>query len=268
MIEVLELIKIYQVMPGGSTKPLLIDARNSKGEISKYVVKFFGAKMSTENFSLAKEIIVNRMAEEFGLNVPSFGVIKIDHSLLVDHYSEEHLQNLDKNYAFCSSFMSQHVLADSSFSVKFAKDYNFPILYAFDSLILNIDRGGPRNKPNLLVNDKDFCLIDHELTLPFINGFDSEEKPGQYFITLANFEYQKHIAYKVLRKSSRSKIENLFDEFEEYMRLFDNRKINAIFSSLNSLGIPYGSKASYDDFFNLFKGKSNDISKIIKQSLI
>ncbi|MDR2223603.1 MAG: hypothetical protein LBE34_12865 [Flavobacteriaceae bacterium] len=265
MIEVLKLVQIYQVMPGGSTMPLLIEAKNSKGEIGKYVVKLFSVKMNKENFSLAKEIIVNCMAKEFDLNVPSFGVIKIDFSLLKDYYPENVIEKLDKGFAFCSSFMSQHVLADSNFSVKFAGNYNFPILYAFDSLILNTDRGGFRNKPNLLVNDDEFCLIDHELTLPFINSLYTTKDKGNYFISLSNFAYQKHIAFDILRKRSNDK--HMFDEFEEYMKFFDSTRINAIFNELNFLGIPYGAKASYNDFFNLFKSKSNDVCKIIKESL-
>jgi hypothetical protein len=36
-------------------------------------------------------------------------------------------------------------------------------------MIFNSDRGGYRNKPNLLVDEDGFILIDHELTLHLLD---------------------------------------------------------------------------------------------------
>jgi hypothetical protein len=209
----LKLVSIDGFAKGGSSKPLLITAVDEKGVPKQYVMKLFKTNHIEQNYSVAKEIFVNEFAKEFDLSVPDYAIIKIDHNLLTEFFSEEEINKLDKGYKFCSEFMSQYVIFNPLLSLPFIKDYDIENLFCFDNLVINVDRGGARDKPNLLINDSDILLIDHELTLPFIhNGIEN----NNYYNYIRSYQHENHIVKKHL-KALRQK-DNLFVDFFESLK--------------------------------------------------
>jgi len=233
----LKLVSIDGQAEGGSSKPLFITAINEKGEAKQYVMKLFKFDNIEQNYSVAKEIFVNELAREFELSVPEYGIIKFNNNLLEEYFSKEEIQKLDNGYKFCSEFMPQYIIFNPLISLSFIKDYDIENLFCFDHLVINVDRGGFRDKPNLLINDTEILLIDHELTLPFINNGD--EVPN-YFNYIRNYQYQNHILTKHLKSLKQKK--NLFDEFFETLRYLNINKFNDLLDELDKYQIQYGNR--------------------------
>ncbi len=112
---------------------------------------------------MAKEILVSELSKSFSLSTPEFGIIKLDQAALSIVYEPSRIEILDTGYKFCSKFAEPgYAIFSHIISSGYLRDYDVENLFAFDVIIHNIDRGGKRGKPNLLINDKDLLLIDHE----------------------------------------------------------------------------------------------------------
>ena len=253
-MRILKLVHIDGFIDGGSSKPLLITAVDQLGNVNQYVMKLFKKNYVEQNFSVAKEILISELANEFNLPVPNYAVIDIDHSLLSDYFETDELDKLAEGYKFCSEFNGQYVIFNPLVSLQFIKSYDIANLFAFDNVIINSDRGGFRNKPNLLVNDDEILLIDHEQTLPFINN--SYNNPN-YFTYLQNYPYQRHLVITHL-KSIRLK-NGIFDEFLEMLKHLNIEKFILIFNELDSLKINFGDRDDFLVFLEWIKNKRTPI---------
>jgi hypothetical protein len=253
-MQILKLVNIDGFIDGGSSKPLLITAIDEDGNVNQYVMKLFKKNYVDQNFSVAKEILISELAKEFNLSVPNYAVINIDHSLLVEYFEKDELEKLDEGYKFCSEFNGQYVIFNPLVSLQYIKTYDIANLFAFDNVIINSDRGGFRNKPNLLVNDDEILLIDHEQTLPFINNSYSDPN---YFTYLQNYPYQRHIVITHL-KSMRLK-NGIFDEFLEMLKHLNINRFIYIFDELSSLGINFGDRDDFLLFLEWIKNKRTPI---------
>lgn len=255
-MQILKLVHIDGFIDGGSSKPLLITAVDNFGSAKQYVMKLFKTNYVEQNFSVAKEILICELAREFNLPVPNYALIDIDHQLLSNYFEPLELAKLDKNYKFCSEFNGQFVIFNPLVSLHFIKSYDIANLFAFDNVIINSDRGGFRNKPNLLVNDDEILLIDHEQTLPFINNSYSDPN---YFTYLQNYPYQRHLVISHLQNM---RLKNgIFDEFLEMLKYLNIEKFIHIFDQLDSLNINYGDRENYLSFFEWVKNKRDSIHK-------
>jgi len=257
----LKLNNFESIIKGGSSKPILINAFNKDGIEKPYVMKTYKSKFVSENFSIAKEILVTELAKEFDLPVPEYGLIKIDNKDLKGLYTDEEIKSLDKGYKFCTEYHEGYVIMSSLASSKFLKDYEIENLFAFDNLIMNVDRGGFRNKPNLLLKDEEMLLIDHEQTLAFINSF--ENKDINFFSTFNNFYCNNHVFWSTLKNMRNDKKEQLFGEFIEILRTLNPEKLNVIFEKMNHYGIEYGEKNIIFAYLYWAKQNYSHINKVL-----
>lgn len=257
----LKLSNFEGIIRGGSSKPILINAFNNDGVEKAYVMKTYKSKFVSENFSIAKEILVTELAKEFDLPVPEYGLIKIDNTNLKEFYTKEEIDQLDKGYKFCTEYHEGYVIMSSLASSKFLKDYEIENLFAFDNLIMNVDRGGFRNKPNLLLKDDEMMLIDHEQTLAFMNSF--ENKDINNFTTFNNFYYNNHIFWSALKKMRNDKKEHIFEEFIEILRMLNIEKLNVIFDQMDLFGIEYGEKNIIFAYLYWAKQNYSHINKVL-----
>lgn len=264
-MDLLQLVSIKGLLPkGGSTKPLLIEASDINGNIKPYVLKIYKEKHVTEDYSVAKEILANEIAKEFDLPVPNYGVINFDHKLLKDYYPKEYISLIDRGNKFCSEYLEGFQIFNPYAKNHVLKDYDLGGVFAFDNIILNTDRGGFRNKPNLLVNDDGFLLIDHELTMFFYSqkvndNIDFKGKFCAYF-------FRKHIFYDLLKKK-RNK-DDLFEESVEHLRNFDLSKIDAIFAGLDNFNIRNKGKDNCYYYFKWLKDNNNFVFNTLKQRIL
>lgn len=264
VMKILELVEIHNIIPGGSTKPLLISAIDEKGEIKEYVMKLYSNKYVKQNYSIAKEIFVSELAKEFDLPVPDYGLIDIDLDLLNDYYTDTELSNFDRGLKFCSEFKGQYVIFNPLTSKKYMCSYEIANLYAFDSTIGNTDRGGFRKKPNLLVNDSEILLIDHEQTLPFIDNYDREIN---YYTYLRSYQYQVHIVRNYLCSLSNNDKNGMFDEFSETINRINLRKFEKLFNDFDAHNVIYGNREQFFIFLRWVKNNNNSIVKHISNTI-
>ena len=255
----LRLISIGGIVTGGTTKPLNIIALNEEKTPSKYIMKVFTEKNILQNASVAKEILCSELAGQFNLNCPNYGIINFNHSELNGFYEEEKIKSFDKGLKFCSKFIEQSIIFNPLISNSFLKDYDVANIFAFDFLIYNVDRGGEHHKPNLLINDTNIILIDHELTFPFIDG---NNKNIDYEVFLTNFQFQKHILIKHL-KSLRKK-ENIFDEFLEMLKHLNINNLNIIFDEMDKFNIPYIERQKFMHYFAWAKNNTAIFERYLK----
>lgn len=239
----LRLISIGEVMKGGTTKPINIIALN-KDIPTKYVMKVFTKTQIMQGSSVAKEIICNELAQQFDLNCPDYGVININHNEFTGIYDEERIAKLDEGYKFCSKYLEGNAIFNPLVTNSFLKDYEVASIFAFDFLIYNADRGGFRNKPNLLINDNGLYLIDHELTFPFISAEIDEVNYEKY---LGNYPFQHHVLIGHL-KSLRNK-NGLFDVFVETLKVLNLNDLNNIFDFLDKFNIAHVERQKFMHYF-------------------
>lgn len=247
-MKIIRLVEFIDVLEGGSTFPILIKGIDESDQIDLYVLKLFTKNRINENFSVAKEIFVNEFAKEFDLNVPDYALVNFNHKNLSDFLNKLDKSNvsinideLDEGLKFCSLYKDGYLLFNPLTQLSFVDQYEIERLFAFDYVVMNADRGGFHKKPNLLIDNNSLYLIDHELTLPYINGhdsnFDSNFKHNQ---NLYNFNCEQHIFKKYL--AEKRKKDNIFDEFIEYLKNCNINKFELLFDKMDSHNIKYGNR--------------------------
>lgn len=254
---------------GGSTKPWRIVAipyGDAVLDETAYVVKIFSDKNVQQGNSIGKEFICNLLAGEFDLGVPEAGIINPYDEEFYNTLTPTEQDVLSKKFqgmTYCSK-LTNGILVNEQLRGSF-NIHDCATLFAFDCLILNVDRGGHRDKPNLLVDDDGFILIDHELTLNIIDDED-----GKAFSKLVeNFNvgswpgtYQKHLFFSLLRSYKGSK-KNLFDTFEEGLRFLNIDKIQSNLNELQNEGISVGASDILISYLRLLKQNSHKFRNIL-----
>lgn len=130
-----------------------------------------------------------------------------------------------------------------SLQEKYLKIYDIGSIYAFDNLILNVDRRS--EKPNLLFKGESAVLIDHELTLATTQNSLNQLKNKRIWA----HNYKRHIFYEILKNQDFTEEDGLFDEFSYYLRDLVNFKfIDNIMEQLVDLGHPVDAYLSIKDY--------------------
>ncbi|WP_348722273.1 HipA family kinase [Tenacibaculum sp. 190524A05c] len=266
-IEELELISCEKILKNGGTFPLLIEAFNEIGESDYYVMKAFKKKSVDENYSVFKEIFLSELAPDFNLAAPEYGVTLINNNDLIEIHDEaqkvvnsvDYVNQLDTGYKFCSYYLSGMTTMNPELITKGKlSQYDIENIYAFDQVFFNSDRGGMRDKPNLMIDDDNIIIIDHEQSLPFINSFE-QNKNVNYFNYFKGFNSPKHIFYNQVKKLAKENDGKLFDEFIDNLRTINIKKFNDLFNELDRFGIAYGNK---DDIFAYLYWAKENFSKV------
>ncbi|MCF8453925.1 MAG: hypothetical protein K9G42_12020 [Pedobacter sp.] len=258
------------VESGGSTKPWLVTAVQEGLEDPEeitYVVKLFSESNIIQGNNIGKEFFCNELAIQFDLDVPEAAFITLNDPNFRSTLKSEELETLSMRYEG-GTFASR--LAEGSLVNEQLRESPFTIhdcatLFAFDCLILNTDRGGFRNKPNLLMNDDGLILIDHELTFNFIDSAD-QDAYDRLISQLADNRwpefYEKHIFYNKLKSYKGSK-KALFDTFEESLRTLDLKKIQHCITDLEDRGISLGQSDLLIDYLRTLKQNSSKFRTIL-----
>lgn len=252
--KVLQLINIIEVLPGGTTKPLLVNAMDKNGLKSQYVVKVFTKRQIAQNYATAKEIIGCAIAQEFDLPVSEFGIINFSNIFLKDFYTPKEIKEVDSGFKFCCKYNPIGPIFKDIMTSAFLKRYDFENVFAFDNLLLNVDRGGQRKKANLLVSNDTFLLIDHELILHFVDNHlvDTNSIDAQQLFNSFK-QYEKHIFHVPLKRHKSKNKGVLFDEFIELLRVLNLTIFQDLYSELEFYEIPYNGKKSTFAYFQWAK---------------
>lgn len=256
---------------GGSTKPLRVVAikeGDPNPEEIPYVVKVFTSKHIIQGNSIAKEFICNVLAEEFDLSVPETGVINLNDPPFPTLLGPAEKKFLGERYqgpTFASRLLAATLINPALRNHVF-QTYDMATLFAFDCMILNIDRGGHHNKPNLLVDDDGFILIDHELTLGFIDG-DDDQAYERYLQLLEHKQwpsfYDKHLFYGQLKSYRGPHKKNLFDTFESCLAGISLQHIEQSFTELEENGIVVAQAEQIIDYLRRLKQQPDKFKNLL-----
>lgn len=213
----------------GHTRPWKIFATKGS-EIKEFVVKLYTPEQ-VNRFCLCNEIICNVLAKEFELKRPEMGLINIPDDVNIAPEFQEILMRADHRLKFATEVVENNRQFSVGLNKSFVKKrITIEMLYAFDNLIKNADRG--QHKSNLLMTSNDAYLIDHELALQNrdinindVNILEIEQK----------FTHD-HIFYSYLKSTKKSEKLHLFDEFELYLRTLKINCLEPYYSQLNAEG--------------------------------
>jgi hypothetical protein len=190
-----------------------------------YVVKMFSPKQVQQQNAVAKEFFGNVLAKEMGLPVPKMAMIRLEKPFLESlpvRYKEIE-QKSQRGLRFGCSYAPDFVIFDDALSQSKLNVNDMANVFAFDNFVYNLDRGGFRKKPNLLVRDGSFLLIDHEQIFPFADDPDVyNDSPIRAFLQ-ENWAYpwHVHLFYPYLRALDISIRKMLFRPFLERLSRFD-----------------------------------------------
>lgn len=265
MIEELKFVGIRERLKGGSTNPIVILAEDESKNINPYVLKLYKDDYVTSYFTIAKEVIISELAGQFNLPVPKYGLINLNLKLLAKEYNDNYLNKISIGYKFCSYYHEGTLLYNSSLNNRFLKNYDIENVFAFDNLVLNIDRGGFRNKPNLLITDDNFLLIDHEQTLQFYD-IKSIGKELDYKSKFNSYYYNNHIFINSLKKIKSKSF--LFDEFHENLKTLNLNFLDDLYKDLDKFNINCGEKSTIFAYLNWCKKNRDYIHKLLKYRVL
>ncbi len=255
---------------GGSTKPWLVTAIDQESYLpdeAPYVVKLFTQNNVAQGNNIGKEFFCNKLAGQFDLYIPEAALIDINFPAFRDTLDPGKVKVLAGKYpglTYASKLTEGSLVTDQLKDTTF-NIYDCATLFAFDCLILNTDRGGFRNKPNLLMNDNGLVLIDHELTLYFLdnNSRRAYEIVNQHLQeeTWPDF-YRKHLFYNKLRTFRGSK-RSFFDAFEESLRTLNINDVQNTIADLGANGISLGQSELLIDYLRNLKQNSSKFRNIL-----
>lgn len=248
-IPVYRAYRFIKPLKGGTTRPWQILADSGKDSPELYVLKLFTRKDLEQQNYIAHEIMGSVLAKEFDLNTPDTALIELDETFLstVPAIQYQDWRNCSQDLMFGSKFIEGAEFSPALHMRYLNKD-EVPSILAFDMLIANTDRN--RNKPNLLISERQFQLIDHERAF----GYD---KPAT---TKLSYLIQQHLLYKRTRTLLRKRGDDVFDSFQLYLESLRFKNLGAALKDLQALGLA-GQKEQ--DWLEYLKNVQREPSKFI-----
>ena len=260
MLPVYDAVKVNKIITkGGSTKPWLIEVL-VKGQSQSYVVKMFTKRHINQVSAVANEVYANVLANEFELNCPQAALIRFpeNFNLVLTEEQNEILRIKDQRIKFGSVYIEGNTTYSKDAKIDID---NIQSIYAFDMLIANWDRRSA--KPNILIADSDFYLIDHEL------GFQYTKAHIEHFHDdkIMN-KYHDHIFYARLKKGAEGDKQYYFNEFGEYLRTLQVSKLDSYSNQLSEYNHPIGNFQLIKRYLNLLKNKPHKFEEILRNTLL
>ncbi len=222
---------IKELTKGGRTRPWLVQVL-AEDRAVPYVVKLFSVAETNQQALLVREVMGSVLAREFELQRPEPALVHFG-SLFKQTLSEEQRDRLitnDSRPKFGTLYLEGMPVFDTKFHSQTLRKYaDIETVFAFDVLIRNADR--TLRKPNLLVEDKQFWLIDHEISQDIPTDFRIRFENG-----LLHFPYENHIFYKYLKRKKPEEKRELFGTFAEYLYRLNPEVLNNYIQQVQDCG--------------------------------
>jgi hypothetical protein len=235
---------------GGTTRPLTCIGEDG----NEYVVKAFSKRDTSQRCYIAAEVIGLLLAQDFDLNVSEGAYLTFSPEMLleVSGMSDETrrlLEEKDLSKPLFGSKMQDGFAIYADLGKPNIGVEDIESIFAFDMFIANQDRR--REKPNLLVADESFLLIDHEKAFGgYKKGWENYERG------IAPYYFKEHLFYEQLRKQSRKReVTQHFETFLEYARTLNFIKIRENLKFIEDKG--YNVEECYEWLSYLEIGKRN-----------
>lgn len=260
------------VPKGGSTKPWVVEAMHHSGIMDLYVVKMFTPRQVQQQNSVAKEVYGNDLARAFDLPVPDMALIRFGKTFLetLPAAFREIEEKSQQGLRFASRFASGYVIFDDTLPAINLDLQSMANVYAFDNLIWNLDRGGFRKKPNLLVRDNSFLLIDHEQIFPFADDPDHYNdtpirsfQQGQWL-----YSYDKHLFFPYLRNLAYDQKVKIFSTFVERLNGLSLSIIEDQAQWLSENAQPVGNTELITDYLTALQNAPDTFTALLQKQLL
>lgn len=240
-----------------------------RGHLEPYVVKLFTDRQIEQQHAVAKEVFANRLAREFDLPVPDCALIEFTPAFIASLPAEQakRLTTTHSGLKFGSALARDMIIVNPDRLPSFLKDYDLGTIFAFDNLIQNLDRGGYRDKPNLLIDDNGFLLIDHEQAFPFADDASLHTTLTWLFEPTAwTASYQacyKHLFYATLKAFRSHSKKSLFSTFQEHLRYADLKNVIAqTANDLRQLNVSVGRVDLITDYLTQTKTRHAEFTQL------
>lgn len=257
---------------GGSTYPWIVVVVNHEQQLVKYVVKLFTERQMSQQNPIAKEVFGNVLAREFGLSVPDFSLINLGNAFCqtLNTDNKNILNGKHQGLKFGCEYIDSAAIVNINNQKAFWKSYDIGSIFAFDNLIGNIDRGGARNKPNLLIKNEDFILIDHEQIFTFADdeNFYNDAIITDFHNGIWRYNAQQHLFFPILRSLKNDEKENIFDTFHEHLNYLDVNLLDSSVQFLTKNNLPVGNYPLIKDYLIEVKTNSGRFINLLKQSIL
>jgi hypothetical protein len=258
MLPVYEAIRAVRVMSGGSTRPWLLKVL-VEGESESYVVKLFTQSQVDEGFAVANEVFAHVLAKQFDLQCPSAALIQFP-DIFYESLTSPQLQEFrskDNRLKFGCVYIENVNAYTTKANIEID---DVASIYAFDLMIANGDRR--IKKPNILIQEPEYFLIDHELSCQITQGHIQYFNEGKVMYR----DFSKHIFYERL-KHEVSVDPDCFESFGEYLRTLNVSVLDSYSDQLEEHRHPIGDYQLFKEYLRLLKRNHHQFIKNLKTTL-
>lgn len=271
-MKVFEAISFQKIITsGGSTNPWRIMVCDEKGILREFVVKLFTERQMKQQHPIAKEMFGNVLAREFDLPVPEAGLVHFsdDFISLLPSEAKKQLDGKGSGFKFGCEWRAMSIV-DPTNLTSILHDYDLATVFAFDNFVFNLDRGGYRNKPNLLIDDEGFLLIDHEQIFPFADDLDNGNSKIIQDLQEGIWHYpaEKHLFYPNLYKMRKNVKGDIFDTFWSYLQGLTVVALREMAHFLTAKNISIGNFALVEQYVQKVKLNPDKFCNLLTQKII
>ncbi len=261
MIEVNRAISLERVIQEGTrNKPWIVSVKTSNG-LKPYVAKIFAQNDIDQKNALCREVYATVLARELELNVPDSCLIEFpaDFRSSLSETGKVTLKQRHDRYAFGTEYLEGATTYSPSLNTKDFEPYEIESIYAFDVVINNFDRT-PR-KPNILLYDRTYYLIDHELSLVYTDVPNSDKN-------LSLYPFWNHIFHTPLKSKSQYNTDKPdFEGFLESFRIMNLRKLTQCARQLEQLKYITDDAHVISKYFDSLRNKPGKLGTYLKASI-
>lgn len=259
------------ITSGGSTNPWRVMVCDEKGVLREFVVKLFTERQMEQQHPIAKEMFGNVLAREFDLPVPEVGLVHFSNKFieLLPSEAKKQLDGKDSGLKFGCEWKAMSIVDPSNLK-SILKDYDLATVFAFDNFVFNLDRGGYRKKPNLLIDDEDFLLIDHEQIFPFADDVDNDNSKiiQDFQEGIWHYPAEKHLFHPHLYKMRKNAKSDIFDTFWSYLQSLNVVALREMAYFLASQNISIGNFELVEQYVQKIKANPDKFCNLLIQKII
>ncbi len=222
-----------------------------------FSLKLFSAKDLSQKNYIAHEILGTYLAKEFELRTPNVALIETDEIFLstVPKSQKQDFIKCPVGLKFASRFLEEAIEYQDVLQMRYLTKDDIAILLAFDMMIFNADR--THSKPNLLISEQKFHLIDHERAF----GYDTFQ--------MSNISYliKEHLLFKKMKKLVSQRGIDVFDSFRFYLEGLRFVGLEQLLDELERLELSGKSQRDYMAYLKKLQHQSDKFINLLYSHL-
>jgi hypothetical protein len=215
-------------LKGGGTHPWAVVVRGVDNKPEKFVVKLFKQSYLQQHSAVVSEVLGAVLAAEFELPHPRPALIEFTPAFIatLPEAQRKQLAEASPEIKFGCGYLESEYMFAPVLATRVLDPYDLETIYAFDNLILNVDRRPA--KPNLLLTADEAYLIDHEHSFSALERVFTQLKKGRW-----EHNYASHLLYQHLRNQASRRP---FDTFGEYLGKIKPQSLRPYYEQLTEFG--------------------------------